>query len=106
LPEYKSQTIEVDKGTHQAHVMIGNRCYNIHDDRRMSLYLLNNIIGGPGMSARLNMSLREHYGLVYTVESTMVNYGDTGIWGTYFGCDPHDIKKCIKLVKKRIKQGY
>ena len=52
------------------------------------------------MSARLNMSLREHYGLVYTVESTMMNYGDTGIWGIYFGCDPHDVNKCIKLVKR------
>lgn len=102
LPEYKSQTIVVDKGTHQAHVMIGNRSYDIHDDRRMSLYLLNNILGGPGMSARLNMSLREHHGLVYTVESSMVSYGDTGIWGTYFGCDPHDVKKCIKLVRKEL----
>ena len=46
------------------------------------------------MSARLNMSLREHHGLVYTVESSMVSYGDTQESQNFiFGCDPHDVKK-------------
>ena len=49
LNAYEPQKITVDKHTHQAHVMIGNRAYSIHDKRRMALYLLNNILGGPGM---------------------------------------------------------
>ena len=72
------QTIVMQKNTHQAHVMIGTRAYDVNDDRRMPLYLLNNMLGGPGMNAKLNLALREHNGLVYTVESTMVAYGDTG----------------------------
>ena len=89
-------------GTHQAHVMLGTRAYDIHHPLRIPLYLLNNILGGPGMNARLNLSLRERNGLVYTVESTMVSYSDTGIWSVYFGCDPHDVKKCLHLVRREL----
>jgi len=95
-------TIVMEKHTHQAHVMIGTRAYDIHDNRRMPLYLLNNILGGPGMNAKLNLALREHNGLVYTVESTMMSYSDTGTWSIYFGCDKHDIKRCLRLVRKEL----
>ena len=98
----KGQTIVMEKHTHQAHVMIGTQAYDVHDDRRMPLYLLNNILGGPGMNAKLNLALREHNGLVYTVESTMVAYGDTGTWSIYFGCDEHDVKRCLRLVRKEL----
>ena len=100
--EIAGQTIVLQKNTHQAHVMIGTRAYDVNDDRRMPLYLLNNILGGPGMNAKLNLALREHNGLVYTVESTMVAYGDTGTWSIYFGCDEHDIKRCLRLVRKEL----
>ena len=100
--EIAGQTIVMQKNTHQAHVMIGTRAYDVNDDRRMPLYLLNNILGGPGMNAKLNLALREHNGLVYTVESTMVAYGNTGTWSIYFGCDEHDIKRCLRLVRKEL----
>ena len=98
----EGQTIVMQKNTHQAHVMIGTRAYDVNDDRRMPLYLLNNMLGGPGMNAKLNLALREHNGLVYTVESTMVAYGDTGTWSIYFGCDEHDVKRCLRLVRKEL----
>lgn len=90
------------KGTHQAHVMIGTRAYGAHHERRMALYLLNNLLGGPSMNARLNLSLRERNGLVYTVESSMVIYGETGVWCVYFGCDPHDVSRCRRLVRREL----
>ncbi len=96
------KTIVMQKNTHQAHVMIGTCAYDVNDDRRMPLYLLNNMLGGPGMNAKLNLALREHNGLVYTVESTMVAYGDTGTWSIYFGCDEHDVKRCLRLVRKEL----
>ena len=99
---FEGQTIVMQKNTHQAHVMIGTRAYDVNDDRRMPLYLLNNMLGGPGMNAKLNLALREHNGLVYTVESTMAAYGDTGIWSIYFGCDEHDVKRCLRLVRKEL----
>lgn len=102
LPPYTPHRTETCKGTHQAHVMTGNRAYSVHDSRRMPLYLLNNILGGPGMSARLNIALRERNALVYSVDSTMVNYSDTGMWCTYFGCDPKDVERCLRLVRREL----
>lgn len=87
---------------HQAHVMLGCRTFSYDDERRLPLYLLNNILGGPGMNARLNLSLRERHGLVYTVESSMASYSDTGCWSVYFGCDHHDVKRCTRLVRREL----
>ncbi len=87
---------------HQAHVMLGCQSFSYDDPRRMPLFLLNNILGGPGMNARLNLKLRERHGLVYTVESSMASYSDTGVWSVYFGCDHHDVKRCIRLVRREL----
>ena len=102
LPPYTPGMFEHHRATHQAHVMMGTRAYGIHSDKRIALYLLNNILGGPGMNAKLNISLRERNGLVYSVESSMVSYSDTGAWSVYFGCDHHHVEKCIRLVKREL----
>lgn len=94
----------VDKDSYQAHVIIGGRGYSYHNKNRLGLYLLNNILGGPGMNSRLNMSLREKNGLVYTVESGITSYSDTGIFNIYFGTDKDNIHKCIKLAYKELKK--
>lgn len=91
-----------ERGTHQAHVMIGRAGYGSSDNKRIALYLLNNLLGGPGMNSRLNIALREHTGLVYTVESILTNYTDTSTWGIYFGCDTKDISRCLRLVRKEL----
>lgn len=88
--------------SHQAHVMIGSRSYSLHDERRLALCLLNNILGGPGMNSRLNLALRERCGLVYTVESSAVSYTDTGVWSIYFGCAPKDVKRCMRIVRREL----
>ena len=95
-------TIYRERGTHQAHVIMGTQAYAADNPRRWALYLLNNILGGPGLNSRLNLSLRERNGLVYSVESSMVCYGDTGSWCVYFGCDPHDVKRCCRLVRREL----
>ena len=82
--------------------MLGSRTFCYDDERRLPLYLLNNLLGGPGMNARLNLQLREKNGLVYTVESTMASYSDTGAWSVYFGCDHHDVKRCLRLVHREL----
>ena len=95
-------TIIRHRGTHQAHVIVAAPSFAATDPRRWSLYLLNNILGGPSLNSRLSLSLRERRGLVYSVESSMVSYGDTGIWTTYFGCDPSDVKRCRRLVRHEL----
>jgi predicted Zn-dependent peptidase len=101
-PEIAGGTVVLDKHTHQSHVMVGTRAFDIHHPLRIPLYLLNNMLGGPGMNARLNLALRERNGLVYTVESSMATYSDTGMWSVYFGCDPHDVNHCLRLVRHEL----
>ena len=103
-PLYVPDRVTLDKGTNQAHVMLGGRGYNAYDSRRTALYLLNNLLGGPGMNSRLNVSLRERRGLVYTVESNLTAYTDTGTFCIYFGCDPDDVDLCLRLVRKELKR--
>ena len=95
---------QIHKDTHQAHVLIGGRAFSMHDKKRIPLFLLNNILGGPGMNNRLNVSLREKHGLVYNVESNLTSYTDTGTFCIYFGCDPADLDYCTRLVYKELKR--
>ncbi len=92
------QTERMD--TFQAHVIIGNRAYDLYDDKRYAMVLLNNILGGPCMNSRLNLALRERHGYVYTVESTFTPYSDTGVFSIYFGTDPQKVDRCVALVYK------
>lgn len=101
---YSPRSLVVEKGTHQSHVMIGGRGYDAYDERRTGLYLLNNILGGPGMNSRLNVILRERRGLVYNVESNLTAYTDTGTFCIYFGCDAEDEERCITLVHRELKR--
>lgn len=101
---YIPQTLTLHRDTHQAHVMIGSRGYDAHNEKRTALYLLNNILGGPGMNSRLNVSLRERSGLVYNVEANLTSYTDTGVFCIYFGTEHKDVERCIRLVKKELKK--
>lgn len=101
---YVPQTLTLHKDTHQAHVMIGSRGYNAYNEKRTGLYLLNNLLGGPGMNSRLNVALRERRGLVYNVEANLTSYTDTGVFCIYFGTDPQDVDRCIRLVHKELKK--
>ena len=101
---YVPRSLTLHRDTHQAHVMIGSRGYDAHDEKRTALYLLNNILGGPGMNSRLNVSLRERSGLVYNVEANLTSYTDTGVFCIYFGTEHDHVDRCIRLVKKELKR--
>ena len=101
---YVPQNRTLHRDTHQAHVMIGSRGYDAHSEKRTALYLLNNILGGPGMNSRLNVSLRERSGLVYNVEANLTSYTDTGVFCIYFGTEHQHVERCIRLVKKELKR--
>lgn len=104
LPPYSPQERVIKKETHQAHIMMGARAYGGSDPKHLALFLANNILGGPGLSSRLNLALREKRGLVYTVESSLTTYTDTGVWAVYFGCDHHDANKCKNVVKRELRR--
>lgn len=101
---YHPQRREMLKNTHQVHFMVGNRAYDLYNPNRMGMYLLNNILGGPGMNSLLNLSLRERNGLVYNVESSYQPFTDTGLWSVYFGCDAENAKRCEQLVYNELQK--
>lgn len=105
-PLFSPQNKRIHRATHQTHVLIGGRAYSMHesDKKRIPLFLLNNLLGGPGMNSRLNISLREKHGLVYNVESSLSSYTDTGLASIYFGTDPKHTEKAIRLVHKELKE--
>lgn len=87
---------------HQANTILGSRLFGRTDERRFALFLLNNHLGGPCMNSRLNQELRDRRGLVYTVDSYVSLLSDTGLMTVYFGCDPSNVDKCAKLVRREL----
>ncbi|MBR6191598.1 MAG: insulinase family protein [Prevotella sp.] len=92
------------KDTHQNHIMIGTATRSDIERWRIPLFLVNNMLGGPGMNSRLNLALRERRGLVYGVESVMTTYTDTLTWTVYFGCDAESNSRCRRLTMSELRR--
>ena len=90
--------------THQTHIMLGSHAYPIGHPKQLTVYLLNNILGGGSMSSRLYLSLREKHGLVYNIDSQAVPLSDTGYWNIYLACEPQHKDQCLELCHKELKQ--
>ncbi len=99
---HEAQKIELEKANNQAHVAIGSQSFALNDSRRLPFFALVNLLGGPGMNSRFNLSLREKYGLVYQIEATYSSFLDTGFFGIFFGTDPQNLEKALKLVYKEM----
>ena len=99
-----SNTRLYKRHTHQTHIMLGSRSYPIGHPKQLTMYLLNNILGGGSMSSRLYLSLREKHGLVYNIDSQAVPLSDTGYWNIYLACEPQHKDQCLELCHKELKQ--
>ena len=99
-PSERERTFK--RHTHQVHAMLGGRAYEIGNEKQLPMFLINNILGGGSLNSRLNLSLREAKGLVYTVESTYTPLSDTGYWCVYWACDPQDFDYSLELVKREL----
>ncbi|MCR4681063.1 MAG: insulinase family protein [Bacteroidales bacterium] len=99
-PQYKIVT----KKTSQANVMTGNLAYSIKEDKRTPFLLMTNIFGGQGMNSRLNMGIREKYGLAYTIEANYTSFSDVGLFAIYYGSDPQNKDHCLELIQKEMKK--
>ncbi|MEB0263292.1 MULTISPECIES: pitrilysin family protein [unclassified Mucilaginibacter] len=88
----------------QTHCIIGGRAYPSAHQNKYGLLLLNNVLGGMGMSNRLNLEIREKHGIAYTIESNYTSLTDTGIFSIYFGTDAEKAGKALKLTHKELKK--
>ena len=101
LPE-KGKRLVMDRNTFQTHCIITSEGFSLHDVNRLKLYLLNNILGGPGMNSRLNLALRERRGYSYSAESHYSPYLDTGAQLLYFSCDKSKFSQCMKITMEEL----
>ena len=102
ITEYQPTNKTIHKSIHQTHCAIGVPAYNLFNDKRYPLFLLSNILGGPGMNSRLNIVLRERHGYAYNVEASYQPYTDTGLFTIYFGTDKDNLDKAYGLVQKEL----
>lgn len=100
----KSTTIASKKPISQTHCIIGSRAYPSNHPQRYGLLLLNNLLGGMGMTSRLNLEIREKHGIAYTIESSYTSFTDTGIFNIYFGTDAEKFNKAMRLTHKELKK--
>ena len=100
MPSANTRTYK--RHTHQTHVMLGSHAYPIGHPKQLTMYLLNNILGGGSMSSRLYLSLREKHGLVYNIDSQAVPLSDTGYWNIYLACEPQHKDQCLELCHKEL----
>jgi predicted Zn-dependent peptidase len=101
---YFPKKLEIKRNTTQVHYVIGGRAPSISEKEKYAFFLLNNILGGPNMTSKLNLSLREKNALVYQVDSQYQTYSDTGLWYVYLGTDHEDFKRAKKLTLKEIEK--
>ncbi len=92
----------VEKPINQAHYMLGGQTFGVYDERKTALLLLNNMLGGYGMSSILNLGIREKYGIAYSIESNFTMYKDTGSISIYLGTDEEKLNKAVSLVFKEL----
>lgn len=102
LKPYQITEKTEQKSTAQCHYILGNRSYSLHQNKRMAMVLLSNILGGPGMNSRLNLAIREKYGYTYTIESGYNAYRDTGIFHIYLATEKKYLNRCRQLVYKEL----
>ena len=102
--QYHPLNKKLEKDTYQEHCIIGNIAYPYSHSNRTAMALLNNILGGPGMNSRLNLSVREKYGFTYNIDSSYQSYSDCGVFSIYLGTDKKALDKTIRLVYKELKK--
>ena len=102
INDFTPGNITREKKTFQVHALTGTRAYQVKDERRITLHLLNNILGGPGLNSRLNMTLRERNGFSYQTESHYSPYSDTGVLNVYFSCDKSKLNQCRDVVSREL----
>jgi predicted Zn-dependent peptidase len=101
---YVPKQTRVERPITQAQCAIGRPAYGLTDPRRLPFFMLVNLLGGPGMNSRLNLNLREKYGLVYSIDASYTPYLDTGFLGIYFGTDPKKVDKANRLISQELRR--
>ncbi len=98
--DYRAFTSLLPKRTYQTHAIIGGLAYSYLEEKRQAFSLLINLLGGPGMTSRLNMNIREKFGHCYQIEANYAPFRETGMFSIYAGTDRQYFEKTMELIQK------
>ena len=98
---YTSNHVEATRPVQQAHLILGTRGCSTYSDDRLSLIVLNILLGG-GMSSRLNQNIREKYGYCYSIYSFLNFHSDSGDFGIYTATEPGKIDRTRDLILREV----
>ena len=99
MPQFKIQY----KKTDQTHLIIGNRAFDEHNERRYALGLLSVILGG-NMSSRLFIEVRERRGLAYSVHTFGDSFAECGYVATQAGVEHGNLAKVLNVILDEYKK--
>lgn len=100
---YTAKTRLEKKHIHQAQCAVGTIAYGNLDHKRKPFSMLINLLGGPAMNSRLNVSLREKLGYVYAIDANYAAYRDVGMMGIFFGTEKRQLHASVDLVLRELK---
>lgn len=103
-PDHNVLVQREKKDLNQAHVALGRRCYDIYDGNKLTMFLLNNILGGHSMNSRLNMALRERNGFVYNIETHYQPMTDTGYFSLFYATEVVNMDRSLGLIEKEFRK--
>ncbi|MBE3557034.1 MAG: insulinase family protein [Firmicutes bacterium] len=90
-----------EKETEQEHLCFTGRGFAADDDRNYALAVLNTLLGGS-QSSRLFQTVREKYGLAYSVYSSASEYRDVGLTQIYLGTSPIRTQEALEAVRQTL----
>lgn len=101
---YSATQKEIKKPISQAHVGLGVPAYTLADPKRIPFSMLANLLGGPSMNTRLNMTLREKMACVYAIDAQYATYTDTGLFTIFYGTEKRNLTKSKNAVYRELER--
>lgn len=75
-----------------------------NDPDFFAAYLMNYVLGGPGLTSRLFAEVREKRGLAYTVGSSLMNYDHSATLAVSTGTRSSEAQKTLATIRSEIKR--
>jgi predicted Zn-dependent peptidase len=102
IANHRRRVERISRPIQQAHMVIGTSGLPYNHPDRLTLSVMNTLLGG-GMSSRLFQNIREKHGIAYSIYCFTEMFADSGLWGVYLATDPERVDRARELVMAELK---
>jgi zinc protease len=100
-PNKSSSSVIPDTSRVQDQVILGETLgLKRSDPDYYKLQIGRHILSGAFYASRLYQDLRQHTGLVYTVEALLEAHKNRSFFGVVYACDPNNVSKARSIVER------